>query len=268
MVPGWRAGMNEPEAVGARHSYEAFAASFDEFNTRYDFRRWTAKLLETAEEAGLSGKRLLDVGCGTGLSFISLLELGFEVTGVDISAAMLARAEARAEGRARLLEADMRELPTLGEFDLIWSLNDAMNYLMDGEELVAALSGMRRNLAPGGVILFDLNTLNQYRGFWSRQMIVEGEKGQRLVWNGLAADISAGGIFESSYEGTGEGVEAHRHRQRHFPVTQVLAAIGEAKLRTSAVLGEHGGELGRKVDEDFHTKAIYVCHALTSHPAG
>ncbi len=155
----------------------------------------------------------------------------------------------------------MRELPTLGEFDLVWSLNDAMNYLMDEDELVAALAGMRRNLAPDGVVLFDLNTLTQYRGFWSERLVVEGEDGRRFVWNGLAEDVRKGGVFESSYGGSGEGVEPHRHRQRHFPVVQVLAAIGAARLRTVAVLGEHEGELSRGVDEDFHTKAIYICQA-------
>jgi SAM-dependent methyltransferase len=251
----------EQEGVDPGSTYDAFAPTFDEFNARYQFRRWTQKLLETAEAGGLRGKRLLDVGCGTGLSFVLPLERGFEVTGVDISAAMLARAEGRTEGRARLLEADMRELPTLGEFDLVWSLNDAMNYLMDEDELVAALAGMRRNLAPDGVVLFDLNTLTQYRGFWSERLVVEGEDGRRFVWNGLAEDVRKGGVYESSYEGSGEGVEPHRHRQRHFPVVQVLAAIGTARLRTVAVLGEHEGELSRGVDEDFHTKAIYICQA-------
>ena len=259
---------DELEPVDPRGTYDAFAPTFDEFNGRYQFRRWTEKLLATAEAGGLRGKRLLDVGCGTGLSFVLPLERGFEVTGIDISAAMLARAEARGEGRVRLLEADMRALPTLGEFDLIWSLNDAMNYLMDEAELTAALVGMRRNLAPGGVLLFDLNTIAQYRGFWAEELVVEGGDGRRMVWNGLARDVEKGGVFESSYEGTGDGVEPHRHRQRHFPVVQVLAAIGAARLRASTVLGEREGELSQGVDEERHTKAIFVCQARPGDPPG
>lgn len=254
--------------TGARETYEAFAPSFDEFNVRYQFRSWTAKLLGRAEGAGLSGRRLLDVGCGTGLSFVVPLERGFEVTGCDISPAMLARARERAGKEVELVETDMRELPVLGEFDLIWSLNDAMNYLMDEEELVAALRGMRRNLAPGGIVLFDLNTLATYRGFWAQRLVVDGAEGRRYVWNGLAEEVQPGGVFESSFEGVGEEVEAHRHRQRHFSVVQVLAAIGAAGLRTVALLGEHEGELRHGVDEDFHTKAIYVCRAGSAGQAG
>ena len=255
--------MSAGPAIGARETYDAFAASFDEFNSRYQFRRWTGRLLGVAEEAGLQGRRLLDLGCGTGLSFLAPLERGFEVTGCDISPAMLAGARAKVGDQVDLVEADMRDLPELGEFDLVWSLNDAMNYLMDEEELVAALCGMRRNLAPGGVVLFDLNTLAQYRGFWSESLVVEGSGGRRLVWNGLAGEVRPGGIFESSYEEVGEGVRAHRHRQRHFTAVQVLAAIGAARLRAVAVLGEHEGDLSRGVDEDFHTKRVYVARAPT-----
>lgn len=254
-VPGRRG------TVTTRATYDAFAASFDEFNTRYDSRGWTAKLLGVAEGAGLAGTRLLDVGCGTGLSFAVPLERGFEITGCDISPAMLARARAKADGRARLVEADMRELPVLGEFDLVWSLNDAMNYLMDEGDLVAALGAMRRNLAPGGLLLFDLNTLAAYRSFWSSRHVVDRGEGRTYVWEGLADDVRPGGIFESSFDGAGEGVHRHRHRQRHFPVVRALAAIGAARLRTVAVLGEHQAMLDPGVEEDFHTKAVYVARA-------
>lgn len=45
--------------------------------------------------------------------------------------------------------ADTRALPRLGGFDLIWAVNDAVNYLLDVDELQSALAGMRDNLAPG-----------------------------------------------------------------------------------------------------------------------
>lgn len=249
------------DELGVRETYDAFAPSFDEFNCRYQFRSWTSKLLAAAEDTGLRGRRLLDVGCGTGLSFVVPLERGFEVTGCDISPEMLARARTRAEGKVELVEADMRELPVLGSFDLIWSLNDAMNYLMDTDELTTALCAMRRNLSPDGVLLFDLNTLAQYRGFWSERLAVEGSEGRRYVWQGLAGEVRPGAVFESCFDGAGAGVQPHRHRQRHFSVMQVLAAIGEARLRTISVLGEHEGELGGRVEEDFHTKAVYIVRA-------
>ncbi len=248
----------------ARGTYEAFAASYDDFNHRYRFERWTGKLLACAEDAGLEGRRLLDVGCGTGLSFISQLEAGFEVTGCDISPAMLAQARAKVGERVRLVEADMRALPRLGEFDLIWAVNDAINYLMGPADLEAALGGMRRNLAPAGVVVFDVNTLATYRRFFAEEVVVE-RAGRRLVWRGSASAVQApGSTFEADFGG--EGVLEHRHRQRHLPETEVLAAIKAADLRCVRLLGELDGELEPRLDEDLHTKAVYVCRRGRSTP--
>jgi SAM-dependent methyltransferase len=247
------------ETGGPRKTYDAFAASYDEFNARYMYERWTGRLLAAAEDAGLEGRRLLDVGCGTGLSFITQLGRGFEVTGCDISPAMLALARAKVGDRVRLVEADMRELPVLGEFDLIWSVNDAVNYLSDESELAAALSGMRRNLSRGGVVVFDVNTLAGYRSFWSGEVEVDGEGGRSLRWQGLVSDPRPNEVVEARFDGAGEGVEAHRHRQRHFGETEVLIAIGMAGLRSVGVLGESEGDLSPGLDEERHTKAVYVC---------
>jgi SAM-dependent methyltransferase len=250
------------QMTGARVTYDAFASTYDDFNHRYQYERWTGKLLERAEAAGLEGYRLLDVGCGTGLSFLSPLAQGWAVTGCDISPRMIELADARGGERVALHVADMRALPRFGEFDLVWAVNDAVNYLLDPAELQFALAGMTRNLAPGGVVLFDVNTLAAYRTFFSEEMVVE-RGGRRLVWRGLGStsDGEPGSIFEAKFEGDGVGVEPHTHRQRHFPEAEVLAAIVGAGLDCVGMAGELEGELSRGLDEEVHTKAVYVCKA-------
>lgn len=249
-----------PEAK-ARQTYDAFAGSYDEFNHAYMYERWTARLLERARANGLAGDRLLDVGCGTGLSFLPMLERGFRVTGCDISPQMLARARAKLGVREREVElavADMRELPLFGEFDLIWSVNDALNYLLSVPELEATLRGMRRNLAPGGLIVFDVNTLTGYRNFWSGEHVIEhGDK--RFSWRGgVAEEVSSGAFYEARFGGDGE---AHVHHQRHFPREEVEMALAAAGLRCVDLAATVDGELGPGLDEDRHTKAVYVCAA-------
>jgi SAM-dependent methyltransferase len=253
--------MSDP-AMAARQTYDAFAASYDDFNHRYQYERWTGELLDRAEATGLEGYRLLDVGCGTGLSFALPLAQGWAVTGCDISPRMIEAAAARAGEGAALHVVDMRALPRFGEFDLVWAVNDAVNYLLDAAELQAALAGMRRNLAPGGVVLFDLNTLAAYRSFFGEEVVVE-RGGRRLVWQGMgsAGDSEPGSIFEASFDGEGVGVEPHTHRQRHFAEAEVLGAIERAGLRCVEVSGELEGELTQGLDEETHTKAVYVCKA-------
>jgi SAM-dependent methyltransferase len=248
----------------ARHTYEALAPSYDDFTLGYGYRyeTWTATLLARAEREGLRGNRLLDVACGTGFSFIPLLERGWQVTGCDISPAMVEAARGKVGDRAELQVADMRELPDLGEFDLVWSINSAMNYLLSTAELTAALAGMRRNLAPEGLVIFDLLALKTARTFFVGEFPVERE-GKKFLWKGvLAADevvvgVTGGGQLEEE----GRSNPADLHRMRHFGEAEVLAAIEAAGLHPIQVLGEKDGVLCEDLDEEDQPTAVYICRA-------
>lgn len=254
MEKQWTAG----ESV--KETYDSWAPVYDEFNQGYMFERWTGKLMEKAEEAGVGGSRLLDIACGTGMSSLPMLERGWTVTGCDISPRMLDIAREKIGDRATLFEADMRELPNVGEFDLIWAINDPLNYLLDVEELEASFDGMRRNLAADGIVLFDINTLVTYRTFFSNEVVVEGAEG-RLVWQGQLspADVSTGTFAEARFEAEGNSTLTAVHRQRHFTEAEVLAALEAAGLQRVAFFGEKEGYLTPGVDEEFHTKAVYLC---------
>lgn len=241
-------------------TYDSWAPVYDEFNSGYLYERWTGKLLEKAEEAGMGGKRLLDIACGTGMSTLPMLERGWTVTGCDISPAMLDIARGKVGERANLFEADMREMPDIGKFDLVWAINDPLNYLLDVEELEAAFDGMRRNVAADGIVLFDINTLVTYRTFFSNEIVVHGEEG-RLVWQGQLspADVATGTFAEARFNAEGDSNLTSIHRQRHFTEAEVLTALGAAGLDPIAQFGEKEGDLTPGIDEDLHSKAVYLC---------
>jgi SAM-dependent methyltransferase len=254
MQKQWTAGDSVKE------TYDSWAPVYDEFNRGYMFEQWTGKLLEKAEGVGMGGKRLLDIACGTGMSTLPMLDRGWTVTGCDISPAMLDIARGKVGERSDLFEADMRELPDFGEFDLVWAINDPLNYLLDVEELEAAFDGMRRNVAADGVVLFDVNTLATYRTFFSNEIVVEGAGG-RLTWKGQLSpgDVSIGTFAEAWFDAEGDSELANIHRQRHFSEGEVLAALDVAGLEAVALFGEKDGELTPGVNEELHTKAAYVC---------
>lgn len=252
----------QPGRQWAEQAYEAIAPVYDDFTAHHDYELWLGNLLPKARRLGLRGRRLLDVGCGTGKSFLPMLERGWEVTACDISPAMLELARAKAGDDARLSVADMRELPVFGEFDLVWALDDAVNYLLSGEELREALSGMRSNLAPGGLLMFDVNTLQAYRTFFAEIQRVE-RGGRRLIWHGQSSvDASPGSIAEARFEiesaDDGVEVETHVHRQRHFPEAEVRKSLEAAGLECLDVYG-HGFDAVpmQPVEELVHSKAVY-----------
>jgi SAM-dependent methyltransferase len=220
---------------------------------------------------GLSGTRLLDVACGTGKSFVPFLDRGYEVTACDISPAMARRAAAKAGARARVETRDMRALPRLGAFDLVCCLDDAVNYVLSAQELEATFAGLARNLAPGGVVVFDANTLAAYRTFFATMTVV-ADDGRVLVWDGHApADFVPGGLAQATLEalcrrddGTWQR-ERSSHLQRHHPRETVERALGRAGLKAAAVYGMRlDGSTTDAFDELANSKAVYVARAAAS----
>lgn len=252
----------------AEIAYEAIAPVYDEFTSHHNYDLWLGELLPKLEEQGLSGNRLLDVACGTGKSFLPMLEKGWEVTACDISPAMVAIAKEKVGDRAELSVADMRKLPDFGEFDLVFCLDDAVNYLLSGEELEQALTGMRRNLAPGGLLMFDVNTMEAYRNFFAEEVVMERD-GRRLVWKGLSnPEAEPGTIAEASFEvvpleeGAGPAIPPELHRERHFPEAEVRATMERAGLECLAVYGHHHDAIPKQpLDEVAHAKGVYIARA-------
>ncbi len=243
----------------AKATYEAMASVYDIFTAHYDDELWIGELVSALERNGLSGERLLDVACGTGKSFLPMLDRGWEVTACDISPAMLARARAKVGEAVPLSVADMRGLPEIGKFDLVWALDDSINYLLSEVELLKALGGMGANLAPGGLLLFDVNTLVAYRSFFAETAVVE-RAGRRLVWRGqTASDAEPGSICEAVLEEDGGPTKTHEHRQRHFADAEIRSAVERAGLTLVDVYGLYTDAVLRQpLDEGAHTKAVYI----------
>jgi SAM-dependent methyltransferase len=247
-------------ATPALLAYERLAPVYDDFTDGYDHDAWIGRLERIARNHGANGPRVLDVACGTGKSFAPLLERGYDVWACDISPAMAERAR-RCAGidPARVLVADMRELPELGAFELVTCLDDAVNYLLTDDDLVAAFASVARQLAPDGVYLFDTNTLATYRAGFAVDAIFERPLAA-ATWRGeTTGPIEPGALCAASiaFDDDGDGVS--RHVQRHHPEPVVRHALTSAGLACRAVLGQStGGVLHEDADEEAHTKLVYV----------
>ena len=114
-------------------------------------------LLRRLHDAGLDGGLVVDLGCGSGIWARALLDAGFEVLGVDLSADLLAIARERAP-EARFVQASVldAELPRCAA---VTAMSEVVNYAADPRLGRPALAGLMARvhdaLRPGGLLLFD-----------------------------------------------------------------------------------------------------------------
>lgn len=249
-------------------AYDAFAPYYDAFTAESDYEAWSRETLAHARLSGLRGDRLLDLACGTGMSFMPFLARGFSVTACDFSTAMLAEAARRAPA-ARLVHADIRALPDLGRFDLVTCFDDALNYLLHDDELEAAFEGMERSLAPGGVAIFDLNSLFAYRTTFAVDSVHE-DGDLVFAWRGCCASDAPPGceavaeldVFEPAEAGLWSRARV-THRQRHFPRERVAALLAGAGLECVSVRGVLPDcSLAEPADEAVHPKVVYTARHM------
>jgi SAM-dependent methyltransferase len=249
----------------ATPAYDALAPFYDDFTAHHDYEQWVAALERLALEHGLRGDRLLDVACGTGKSCAPFVARGYAVTGCDSSQAMLDRARTRLPASVRLVRRDLRALGRLGRFDLVCCIDDGLNYLLREAELVRALAGMAAQLRPGGVVLFDLNTLATYRGFFASDTTVTTPS-HELLWRGLAtAAFAPGAVAQASLDivERGGGVPVRTlHRQRHHTPAVVDRALAAAGLELVTRRGQDlAGAIDAELDERRHTKALHIARS-------
>ena len=247
----------------ATRAYAVLAPAYDLLTAEYAYGPWLSAIERLAREHGLSGHRLLDVGCGTGKSFLPLMQRGFHVTACDISPEMVALAREKAGTSVDVHVADMRRLPTFGEFDLITCIDDAINHLLTPGEVADSLSGMYDNLAPGGILVFDANTLAAYRQV--PDVVVEDED-RLLRWRGGLAELEEPGgeaeVVIDVFAREGDGLwrrSLSRQRHRHHPIEDLRAIAAESGLEVVAVLGQRpGAVLDAELDEELHRKAVFI----------
>ena len=138
---------------------------FDDEQYRIAFEDWVALLPP--------GGHVLDIGCGHGMPVVAtLLARGFEVTGIDLSEGILARARA-AYPAAHLRNLTAAELTEQDRYDGVCSFFSLLH--TDPIELRVALDRIRRALKPGGYLLIgslmsDLSVrfapMYRFKGQW------------------------------------------------------------------------------------------------------
>jgi SAM-dependent methyltransferase len=144
-------------------------AGLDEYGDIADLYDYVVPYRERAdvgffvEAATTAGGPVLELGCGTGRVLIPTVRAGIEVTGLDLSARMLAVCRQRladepeaVRARARLVEADMRRFDARERFAMATIPFRPFQHLLTIEDQLACLSCIRSHLVEDGALVVDL----------------------------------------------------------------------------------------------------------------
>jgi len=136
--------------------FDAFARFYDA-----DMGSFCDDLPLYAELAQRTSGTVLDAMCGTGRVLVPLAQQGFHVTGLDLSPAMVAMAQHKAQQlglteRVHAIEGDIRTFDLQQQFGLVVVPINSFMHLDTVDDQLAALDRLREHLHHTSLLVLDL----------------------------------------------------------------------------------------------------------------
>jgi glycine/sarcosine N-methyltransferase len=149
--------------------YDALAADYDRFVNWKGRLTHELPFFESLFE-GQGVRRVLDAACGTGHHAIALAQRGYEVTGTDLSTAMIERARQNADAQgvaATFAVAGLGELSSLGQmFDAALCLGNSLPHVLSAGAVDRALADLAGVLRPQGLLVIQNRNFDRV---WAEQ---------------------------------------------------------------------------------------------------
>lgn len=209
-------------------AYTGFAGVYDLFMDNIPYEEWGAYVTGLLQEYGVRDGLVLDLGCGTGTLTRLLADRGYDMIGVDLSGDMLEEAMEKSGPEILYLQQDMREFELYGTVGAIVSICDSMNYLMGYEELVQVLKLANNYLDPGGIFIFDLNTLYKYREILGEQTIAENREEGSFIWENYYDEEERVNEYDLTLFIREEDGRFQKYEETHYQYAFTLEEVGQA----------------------------------------
>lgn len=220
--------------------------------------------LEVTEEDALISERnlVLDLGCGTGTLTELLYEKGYDMIGVDSSEEMLQIAmDKKFETQSDILYLcqDMRELDLYSTVGTVVSVCDSLNYLLMDEDVLETFRLVNNYLFPGGIFIFDFNTIYKYEEVIGDTTIAENREDCSFIWENFYScedhineyDVT---VFERQEDDLYRKF-TETHYQRGYSLNEMKAFLEKAGLTFVTAMDEKTHEAPTETSERIYVIA-------------
>lgn len=238
-------------------SYGVFSEFYDALTANVSYDTVSQVLSSLLTRYGKSRGLLLDLACGTGSVSVRLAKKGYEVIGVDLSPEMLSEAQNKAYSAGQnilFLCQDMTALDLYGTVDAAVCTLDGLCHLPDEESLQAALGKVSLFMNPGGVFLFDVNSVYKHRAVLGNNTFVYDTDDVYCVWqNTLLPDgvtVQMDLDFFEPVSDEGDYVrQSERFTERAYPRETLEAMLKKTGFTVLDVFDGYSGKPAHDTSE-------------------
>ena len=267
------------------NAYDALAYVYDELMDNIPYTEWCEVLDKMIREYGVSKpvikendpdeesevsqqsllesekNLVVDLGCGTGTLTNLMYKKGYDMIGIDSSPAMLEVAQSKRDDKGYeilYINQDMRDLDLYSTVGTVYSVCDSVNYLLEDEEVVRTFKLVRKFLYPGGLFMFDFNTVYKYEKVLGDTTIAENREDCAFIWENFYDDDTHINEYDLSIfiEQDEPGLFkrfTENHFQRGYTLGQMLVFLQKAGFKAILVR-----DSDTKEEPEYDSQRIFV----------
>ena len=220
--------------------YHIFSQFYDNLTFNVDYEKRADYLQSVLSLWGPESGLTLDLACGTGSMTLALKERGWDIFGVDGSQDMLSIAMDKAYDKGLsvlFLCQKMEALDLYGTIDTCISTLDSLNHITDKATLQAAFDKVALFMNPGGMFVFDVNTVYKHQKILGNNTFVYDTDEVYCVWQNSLKENNIVNIELDLFE-KADGVytrHSERFKERAYEIDELKKMLKKAGFETLAV---------------------------------
>ncbi len=249
-----------------KEQYSSLAGVYDLLNADFDYGAYARFIDKEIKACVRDASLVLDLACGTGKITFALNELGYDMTGVDLSPDMLsvARDYAYQNGIENVLWLcqDMTELELYGTVDACSCCLDSINYLTALSDVERCFSLVHNYLIPNGIFIFDVNSEYRFNKVYGNNDYILENDGALCAWHNEYNEKSKIckfylSIFKEDENGLYERYDEVQ-KEKCYSLKQITNALKKTGFE---ILGAYG-DLNKKEIEECDEKWYFVARCI------